>query len=120
MSAIPPKPFKDERPWGDFVEFSKNEISTVKIITVKAHEALSLQSHSFRDEFWHVIEGIGTVEIGDKKEDAIPKKEFFVPRGTKHRITAGDVPLSILEIAFGAFNENDIVRYDDRYGRVSK
>jgi len=118
MTVNPPKPYKEERPWGDFVEFTKDEKTTVKIVTVRAREALSLQSHSSRDEFWHVLSGEGKVEIDTKTEDVVPGKEFFIPRRTKHRLSAGDTPLSVLEIAFGDFDESDITRFDDRYGRT--
>lgn len=112
-----PKPYREKRPWGEFVEFTKNEASTVKIITVKAGQALSLQHHQNRDEFWHVMSGEGTITIGDQKVPVLPNSDHFVPRETNHRIEAGTKDITILEIAFGNFDENDIVRVEDRYNR---
>ncbi len=110
-------PYQENRPWGTFREFTKNEKSTVKIITVKPNEALSLQTHKNRDEFWHVIVGSGSITKGTEVLEAIVGKEFFIPRTTAHRIEGGPEGLSILEIATGDFDENDITRLNDRYGR---
>jgi mannose-6-phosphate isomerase len=112
-----PKPYREERPWGEFVEFTKNTTSTVKIITVKPGEALSLQKHQNRDEFWRVLSGDGFVTVNKDRIAAKPGDEFFAPRGAEHRFEGGETPLAILEISFGEFDENDIVRLEDRYGR---
>ena len=118
MAAMQPlKPYREERPWGEFVEYTRNTPSTVKIITVKPGEALSLQHHHNRDEFWHVLSGDGMLHIGDSEVPARPGENHFVNRETKHRMTGGSTPLVILEISLGEFDENDIVRLDDRYGR---
>jgi mannose-6-phosphate isomerase len=116
-SNQPPQPYREERPWGEFIEYTRNTPSTVKIITVNPGEALSLQHHHNRDEFWHVISGEGTLHIGDTEIVARPGENHFVTRETKHRMTGGSIPLVILEISLGEFDENDIVRLDDRYGR---
>lgn len=114
-----PKPYREQRPWGEFEEFTKNKPSTVKIITIKQGEALSLQFHHHRDEFWHILSGAGIVEVGNESVPAQAGQEFFVPRGTKHRLKGGvDSDLSVLEIAFGDFDEKDIVRTEDKYGRT--
>ncbi|MDE1874712.1 MAG: phosphomannose isomerase type II C-terminal cupin domain [Patescibacteria group bacterium] len=112
------KPYREERPWGDFIEFTKDQRSTVKIVTVKKGEALSLQSHQKRDEFWHVIDGSGWVIVGNVRSAARPDDEFFVPRGTKHRLEGGSEDISVLELSFGEFDESDIVRFEDKYGRA--
>ena len=56
---------KEIRPWGDFERFTLNETTTVKIITVKEGESISLQTHEHRDEFWRVLKGSGIIHIGD-------------------------------------------------------
>lgn len=109
---------KDIRPWGQFERFTLNESSTVKIITVSPAGKLSLQSHQKRDEFWRIISGYGTVTVGESIEEASPGDEFFIPRGTMHRVEGGEEGLVFLEIAFGEFDENDIKRFDDVYGRA--
>jgi mannose-6-phosphate isomerase-like protein (cupin superfamily) len=108
---------KEIRPWGDFERFTLNEPCTVKIITVNPNQELSLQQHEHRDESWHFLRGTGTVTISDLH---IPVKEgdhFFVKRGTKHRVSGGPDGLQFLEIAEGEFDEKDITRFEDNYGR---
>ena len=80
---------KVERPWGNFEQFTLNEKSTVKILTVKAGEELSLQVHEHRDEFSRVLKGSGTVQIGEKSSEVHEGDSFFIPRGTQHRATIG-------------------------------
>lgn len=109
---------KEERPWGDFERFTLNENTTVKIVSVKAGEALSLQTHKHRDEFWRIIKGSGTIRIGDTDHNAHEGENFFSPRGSEHRVTGGADGLAFLEIAFGDFDEKDIDRLEDRYGRA--
>jgi mannose-6-phosphate isomerase-like protein (cupin superfamily) len=113
-----PQPYHEERPWGEFIEFTRNTPSTVKIITVKPGEALSLQHHANRDEFWSVISGDGSATIGDTTLPLNPGDSHFVRRGTPHRLSGGNTLLTILEISLGDFDENDIVRLEDRYGRA--
>ena len=114
----PPKPYREERPWGEFVEFARNTPSTVKIITVNAGQAFSLQTHAKRDEFWRVISGDGTIEIGGTKVSIEIGGDHFVPRAMAHRITAGTSTVVVLEVSLGDFDEKDIVRLEDRYGRT--
>ena len=111
------KVFQIERPWGNFRQFTLNELSTVKIITVNPVESLSLQSHNKRTEFWHVVSGNGIVEIGEVKKEARVGDEFEIPQGAKHRMSSGISGMQVLEIATGNFDEEDIIRYEDKYGR---
>jgi mannose-6-phosphate isomerase-like protein (cupin superfamily) len=109
---------KENRPWGNFERFTHNEASTVKILTVKAGQAFSLQTHERRDEFWQVIGGSGIIRVGEKDNDAVTGGTFYIPRHTMHRATGGTTDLIILEIAFGDADENDIKRFEDKYGRT--
>ena len=108
----------DERPWGNFRQFTENQPSTVKILFVRAHEEDSLQTHARREEFWHILSGSGTVMVGDVELEAHAGSEFFIPAGVQHRLRGGPEGLRLLEIAFGDFDENDEVRIDDDYGRT--
>lgn len=110
------KIYKENRPWGDFQKFVENKKTTVKIITVLAGKRLSLQYHIKRDEFWKVIKGRCLVTIGEKTFPASQGSEFYIPRGTSHRIEAVD-NAEVLEISTGHFNEKDIVRIQDDHGR---
>lgn len=109
---------KEERPWGGFERFTANEPSTVKIITVSAGEAFSLQTHAHRREFWRIIAGSGTVRVGENEQIASPGDTFLIREGELHRATGGQDGLTFLEIAFGTFDENDITRIEDKYGRA--
>jgi mannose-6-phosphate isomerase-like protein (cupin superfamily) len=112
------KKYSEERPWGKFERFTLNELSTVKILTIRAGESLSLQVHQNRDEFWRILSGTGTATLGKTELSATQGKEFFIPRGTLHKIEASDTrELSFLEIAIGQFDEEDEVRKEDKYGR---
>jgi mannose-6-phosphate isomerase len=109
---------RDERPWGGFEQFTKSEVSTVKILTVRAGAQFSLQRHKSRDEFWRILSGSGTVTVGDVQHPVQAGGEFFIPHATLHRAKAGDNDLQILEISFGEFDESDIERLEDDYGRT--
>ncbi len=111
------KKYKEERPWGQFEQFSKNEKVTVKILRVNPNEELSLQFHHNRDEFWRVLEGTGDIVIGKETQTGKKGDEFFIPRETNHQIKAYASSISILEISFGDFDEDDIVRLSDKYHR---
>jgi mannose-6-phosphate isomerase len=113
--------YSEERPWGRFEKFHENELCTVKLIYVKANARLSLQFHKSRWEFWKIIKGTAQVEL-DKKHLTIKEGEVIViPKNTKHRVKALASECVILEISYGRFDENDIVRLEDDYQRtVSK
>ena len=111
------KKYTEERPWGKFERFTDNEESTVKIITVNAGEEFSLQYHKNRDEFWRILEGEASVVVGEKKISAKQGDEFYIKAGDHHRLRALLGPVVFLEISFGRFDENDIVRLEDKYGR---
>lgn len=112
------KKYLEERPWGRFERFTLNELSTVKILTVKAGGSLSLQRHQNRDEFWRILSGSGTVTLGTIELPAVADKEFHIPKGTLHKMIASDTrEIKFLEIAVGEFDENDEVRIEDKYGR---
>lgn len=111
------KTYIEERAWGKFERFTQNEESTIKIITIKAGEKLSLQSHEFRNEFWRILSGEGKVTIGEDVMDAKKGDEFFISIGTKHRAEGINEELVFLEIAFGHSDEGDVIRLEDKYGR---
>ena len=112
------KKHTEKRPWGHFERFTDNEKTTVKIIRVKPHEKTSLQYHKYRDEFWKILTGKGSVIIGNKQKKVKAGDECVIPKKTQHRITAGKETLELLEISFGTFKEDDIIRIEDEYGRV--
>lgn len=111
----------EHRPWGWFTTLISNRKFTAKYIVVKPQQSLSLQFHRRRSECWVWVDGVlPRITIGDTTFYMQAGKEYHIPRGTKHRI---DNPhqvgtLTILEVAHGRFDEDDIVRLDDKYGRV--
>ncbi len=107
-----------ERPWGKFHQFTKNENTTVKIHEVKSHSSLSLQYHNHRSEFWYVLSGHPVLTIGETKIVSKPGDEFLVHALEKHRIQTEDEAAVILEICYGDFDEEDIIRIEDTYGRT--
>ncbi|VVB81657.1 Mannose-6-phosphate isomerase [uncultured archaeon] len=109
--------YSENRPWGNFEQFCKNQQCTVKIISVKSNEELSLQYHHHRDEFWKILSGKATIVLGEKAIQANEGDEFFVPKETRHRIKTENSAAKILEISLGKFDENDIVRLEDKYKR---
>lgn len=107
-----------ERPWGRFQQFTTNESTTVKIITVDPGERLSLQTHRLRAEFWQVLDGPLVVTVGDESWSAEAGERVWVPRGAVHRLgNPGSAPARVLEISFGEFVEDDIHRLEDDYRR---
>jgi mannose-6-phosphate isomerase-like protein (cupin superfamily)/CBS domain-containing protein len=111
------KKYEELRPWGNFEQFCKNMPCTVKIINVNPFAELSLQYHEHRSEFWRVIDGVGTIIIDDEEKITMRGDEFIIPAKTTHQIITKAKPLQILEISFGHFNEEDIIRLKDKYQR---
>jgi mannose-6-phosphate isomerase len=103
----------ETRPWGEFHEYRNG----VKILVVNANEAFSLQYHHKRGEFWEVLEGTPLITVGEKTVEAKKGDRFFVPVETLHRINGGPTGTRIFELATGEFDEADIVRIEDNYGR---
>lgn len=113
-----PNAQKDERPWGNFERFTLNEISTVKIITVNPHQSLSLQRHQNREEYWRIIAGSGYATVDENRREIHAGDDVYIPKQGIHRIESGAETLVFMEIAFGTFDENDIERLEDKYGRT--
>lgn len=113
-----PQSLRDKRPWGEELWIMSDPPSMVKIISVSPGEFLSLQFHNLRDEYWQVISGDGQAQIGTEKIEIEAGSECFIPRGTHHRLFGGIQTLVLLELSFGNFDEKDIVRIEDKYGRI--
>lgn len=110
--------FTQQRPWGQFQQLASNERVTVKIITVEPGHRLSLQTHDHRGEFWQVLDGPIVVTVGDRTWTAQPGETVWVPCHAVHRMAnQGDEAGRLLEIAYGDFDEADIVRLEDDYAR---
>jgi len=108
----------EDRPWGRFEKFHENQLSTVKLLYINANSRLSLQYHRDRWEFWKVIKGTAQVELDGKITEVKEEENIVIPKGVKHRVKALDNNCVILEISYGRFDENDIVRIEDDYQRI--
>lgn len=109
------------RPWGHYQTLAINEYFQTKVISVNPGAQLSLQSHFKREEHWVVAHGTGTVQLGDELIPVEKGSSLFIPKECKHRITNADTKESLvfIEVQLGEyFGEDDIVRYEDIYGRV--
>lgn len=108
------KVIRDDRPWGHFLLFPNN----CKILVVKPGQSLSLQLHHQRDEYWYVLKGQAFVTLGETNQILQEGDDIFIPREIKHRLRAVENEVHIYEIPYGIFDEEDIVRFEDIYGRV--
>lgn len=109
---------EEERPWGGFTQFTENEPVTVKLIHVLPGMRLSLQTHENRSEYWRVVEGGGTAEVAGVETPLMEGVSVEIPIRAPHRLTAGPEGILVLELAFGAFDEEDIIRLRDDFGRA--
>ncbi len=107
------------RPWGSYTILEEGPRYKIKRIVVNPKEKLSLQMHYHRSEHWVVVKGTAKVTIGDKEIFIHENESAYVPKSTLHRLeNPGKVPLEIIEVQNGEYvEEDDIVRFDDRYGR---
>lgn len=109
------------RPWGCFDSIEEGGRFKVKRITVKAGAKLSVQMHHHRAEHWVVVSGTAKVTKGDKTVLLTENESIYMPVGEVHALeNPGLIPLDIIEIQTGSYlGEDDIVRFEDRYGRDS-
>lgn len=108
------------RPWGSYTVLGEGPGYKMKKITVTPGQQLSLQLHYHRSEHWIVIAGTAKVTIGESEKMVHENESVFVPQSTKHRLeNPGRIPLEIIEVQNGSYlEEDDIVRFDDVYGRL--
>ncbi len=109
------------RPWGAYTVLQESPGFKIKRIEVKSGAALSLQLHHRRSEHWVVVAGIAKVTRGDDTFIVNTNGSTYIPVETRHRLeNPGDETLVIIEVQCGDYlGEDDIVRFDDKYGRVS-
>ena len=107
------------RPWGSYDSIDMGGRFQVKRITVKPGAALSLQMHHHRAEHWIVVSGTGKVTRGEDTILLAENQSTYIPLGVKHRLeNPGRVPLELIEVQSGSYlGEDDIVRFEDVYGR---
>lgn len=109
------------RPWGSYESLATGPGFQVKRIRVRAGAALSLQMHHKRAEHWVVIQGVATVTCDEKVFDLHANQSTFIPLGSRHRLQNNTSEwVELVEVQTGTYlGEDDIVRFDDVYGRVN-
>jgi mannose-1-phosphate guanylyltransferase len=108
------------RPWGAYTVIEEGPGFKIKRIEVKPGASLSLQVHQHRSEHWVVVSGTAKVTNGEREATIHPNESTFIPAGNRHRLAnPAALPLVIIEVQSGAYlGEDDIVRFDDEYGRL--
>ena len=107
------------RPWGSYTVLEDGAVYKIKRVTVKPGEKLSLQLHHHRSEHWVVVSGTAEVELNGETRFLRKGESTYVHSGTRHRLkNPGLLPLEVIEVQLGDYlEEDDIVRFDDEYGR---
>ena len=113
---------KDFRPWGSFTNIENGAFWQVKKLEIKPKGSISLQMHNHRSEHWIVVDGEAKVEIDGQIKFFKKNESTYIPIGSKHRLSnEGDIPLVLIEVQSGDyFGEDDIIRFEDNYGRAPK
>jgi mannose-1-phosphate guanylyltransferase/mannose-6-phosphate isomerase len=108
------------RPWGAYDSIDNGSRFQVKRITVKPGATLSLQMHHHRAEHWIVVSGTAEVTRGDEVILLTENQSTYIPLGVTHRLkNPGKLPLELIEVQSGSYlGEDDIVRFEDAYGRA--
>jgi mannose-1-phosphate guanylyltransferase/mannose-6-phosphate isomerase len=108
------------RPWGAYDSIDNGDRFQVKRITVKPGASLSLQMHHHRAEHWIVVSGTAEVTRGDEVILLTENQSTYIPLGVTHRLrNPGKLPLELIEVQSGGYlGEDDIVRFEDTYGRI--
>jgi mannose-1-phosphate guanylyltransferase/mannose-6-phosphate isomerase len=113
---------KVQRPWGFYDSIDRGERFQVKRIVVQPGGRLSLQMHHHRAEHWVVVRGTARVTRGEESFLLSENQSTYIPLGVTHRLeNPGKTPLEIIEVQSGGYlGEDDIVRFDDQYGRAGE
>lgn len=105
------------RPWGSFMQYAHNEEVTVSLMMVAPGQRLSLQSHTRRAELWIVLDEGALIQVDDDVFEAEAGDEIWIPAGAKHRLSSRGPAVRVLEVAFGDWRQDDIMRFGDDYDR---
>jgi len=110
---------RTEKPWGFFEVLLETEFSKVKMLSINSNQMLSMQMHEHRSETWYITQGVATVTVENEILELRPGESIVIDKKEKHRVqNFGDETLEIIEIQTGTyFGEDDIVRFEDKYGR---
>lgn len=107
-----------KRPWGEFHVCESHPSWTLKTLRLAKNEAISLQRHRKREEFWMLVAGTATAVCGKSEISLIPFTTFHIPQNAVHRLTGGPSGCVVVEVMKGVYDEEDIERFEDKYGRL--
>ena len=112
--------YTENRPWGSFTVLDEGEGFKVKRISVNPGHKLSLQYHHHRSEHWTVVHGEASVTLGENIKQLKINESIYIPLKEKHALAnEGEELMQLIEVQVGDYlGEDDIVRLEDRYGRV--
>ena len=112
--------YTENRPWGSFTVLEEGEGFKVKRISVNPGHKLSLQYHHHRSEHWTVVQGEASVTVGEDIKQLKINESIYIPLKEKHALAnEGEELMQLIEVQVGDYlGEDDIVRLEDRYGRV--
>jgi len=113
------------RPWGDQEQYVFNAVSTVSLMIVKPSQRMSLQAHDRRDELWLMVDDGAVVWLGwdeDHLQEIFPGvgDKVWIPAHCLHRLGSTGPMVRVLEVAYGDYEQADITRYADDYGRPAE
>ncbi|KAA3629015.1 MAG: mannose-1-phosphate guanylyltransferase/mannose-6-phosphate isomerase [Proteobacteria bacterium] len=110
------------RPWGSFESIDNGEGFQVKRLIINPGAEISLQFHHHRSEHWIVVRGVARVQRGDAVIELSSNESTYIPAGLSHKLSnPGNLPLEVVEVQTGTYlGEDDIVRLEDKYGRVEE
>ena len=112
--------YSENRPWGSFTILDEGDGFKVKRLSVNPGHKLSLQYHHHRSEHWTVVQGVATVTVGEDIKKLKVNESVYIPLKEKHALSnEGEELMQLIEVQVGDYlGEDDIVRLEDRYGRV--
>ena len=110
----------EHRPWGTYEVLLDKPDHKVKEIYVKPNHRFSLEYHEHREEYWVIVEGIGTITQGEIESIIRPGEYAYIPKGSIHRLHGGNEGITFIEVQRGICEEDDIIRIEDDYGRLEK
>ena len=107
------------KPWGCYTDLFRGSSVVFKRLDINTAESISYQYHEHRDELWYVVSGVGTLTVDDDVSTINPGDSVFIEKGQKHKIECTSrTSLVIYEMQMGKPREDDIVRLEDKYGRI--
>ena len=108
-----------QKPWGWYTDLERDYNLVIKKLYINPLSRFSLQKHFKRDEFWYIVSGTGTITIDNLIQKVGPGDSFRIGRGSVHRLESDAEVLTFVEVQRGECAEDDIVRLEDDYNRVT-